>query len=124
MRQLVEAGFDTVFIGIETPTTLAWPSATRSRTAAATSSPEAAKRLQHAGLQVQGGFIVGFDSDTATTFRRQMEFIQRSGIVAMVGLLNALPDTKLHARLAREGRLLGRSSGGDNPSAPQTSYRA
>jgi radical SAM superfamily enzyme YgiQ (UPF0313 family) len=70
------------------------------------------KRIQRAGLQVQGGFIVGFDSDGPGTFQRQVDFIQRSGIVtAMVGLLNALPDTRLHARLKREGRLLGRSSG-------------
>lgn len=45
-------------------------------------------------------------------FQRQVEFIQRSGIVtAMVGLLNALPDTRLHARMKREGRLLGPSTG-------------
>ncbi|NQU10850.1 DUF4070 domain-containing protein, partial [bacterium] len=59
-----------------------------------------------------GGFIVGFDSDTATTFQRQIDFIQQSGIVtAMVGLLNALPDTKLYQRLQREGRLVGATSG-------------
>jgi hypothetical protein len=70
------------------------------------------KRIQRAGLQVQGGFIVGFDSDSPTIFQRQVDFIQRSGIVtAMVGLLNALPDTRLHARLKREGRLLGQSTG-------------
>ena len=61
---------------------------------------------------MQGGFIIGFDSDTPAIFQRQIDFIQKSGIVtAMVGLLNAVPDTKLHARLKREGRLLGRSSG-------------
>ena len=59
-----------------------------------------------------GGFIVGFDSDTEDIFQRQFEFIQRSGVVtAMVGLLTALPQTRLHQRLGREGRLLARSNG-------------
>ena len=79
------------------------------------------KRIQRAGMQVQGGFIVGFDSDTPTIFRRQIEFIQKSGIVtAMVGLLNALPDTKLYARLNREGRLLAQSTG-NNADGTRTS---
>ena len=61
---------------------------------------------------MQGGFIVGFDSDTPTIFQRQVEFIQKSGIVtAMVGLLNAIPETKLYERLKREGRLLDQMTG-------------
>jgi radical SAM superfamily enzyme YgiQ (UPF0313 family) len=61
---------------------------------------------------VQGGFIVGFDSDTESIFQRQIDFIQQSGIVtAMVGLLQALPGTRLYERLKREGRLLGHVSG-------------
>jgi len=68
------------------------------------------KRIHHAGLQVQGGFIVGFDSDTPTIFQRQIEFIQKSGVVtAMVGLLQAVPGTKLHQRLSRQGRLVGQT---------------
>ena len=63
----------------------------------------AVRTLQAAGLEVMGGFIVGFDSDPRDIFRRQLEFIQRSGVVtAMVGLLNALPQTALYQRLARE----------------------
>jgi hypothetical protein len=61
---------------------------------------------------VQGGFIVGFDSDTPSIFQRQIEFIQKSGIVtAMVGLLQAPAGTKLYERLKQEGRLLGQMSG-------------
>jgi hypothetical protein len=70
------------------------------------------KRIQRAGLEVQGGFIVGFDSDTASIFARQIEFIQESGIAtAMVGLLQAIPGTQLHRRLHDEGRLIGSTSG-------------
>jgi radical SAM superfamily enzyme YgiQ (UPF0313 family) len=68
--------------------------------------------MQRAGLQVQGGFIVGFDSDTPSIFQRQIDFIQRSGIVtAMVGLLNAPPGTRLYERMKKEGRLIGLTSG-------------
>jgi hypothetical protein len=70
------------------------------------------KRIQRAGLQVQGGFIIGFDSDTPSIFQRQIDFIQKSGIVtAMVGLLQAPIGTRLYERLKREKRLVGAFSG-------------
>ena len=63
-------------------------------------------------MEVQGGFIVGFDSDTPSIFQKQIEFIQNSGIVtAMVGILQALPGTRLYDRMQKEGRLLHNSSG-------------
>jgi hypothetical protein len=61
---------------------------------------------------VQGGFIVGFDSDTPSIFQRQLEFIRESGIVtAMIGLLQAPAGTTLYKRLKQEGRLLGEMTG-------------
>ncbi len=73
---------------------------------------EAVKTLQRAGLEVEGGFIVGFDSDTPSIFKRQIEFIQRSGIVtAMVGLLQAPKGTRLYERMEKEGRLVAQFSG-------------
>lgn len=111
MQAMVAAGFDAVFIGIETPDEAALAECNKRQNQGRDLVADI-KRLQRAGLQVQGGFIVGFDSDTPSIFRRQLEFIQQSGIVtAMVGLLNALPDTRLHARLQREGRLTGDSTG-------------
>ena len=111
MRLMADAGFDGVFIGIETPDESSLAECNKRQNQGRDLVADV-KRIQRAGLQVQGGFIVGFDSDTPSIFQRQVDFIQRSGIVtAMVGLLNALPDTRLHARLKREGRLLGRSSG-------------
>jgi len=65
-----------------------------------------------------GGFIVGFDSDPVDIFRRQFEFIQRSGVVtAMVGLLSALPQTALYRRLAAEGRILSETCGNNTDAA-------
>ncbi len=73
---------------------------------------EDVKRIQRAGLEVYAGFIVGFGSDTESTFQRQIEFIQQSGIVTlMVGLLQAPPGTRLHERMRQAGRLLGPMSG-------------
>jgi radical SAM superfamily enzyme YgiQ (UPF0313 family) len=105
MRLMVDAGFDTVFVGIETPDedSLAECSKMQNKNR---DLVEDVKRIQRAGLQVQGGFIVGFDSDTPSIFQRQIDFIQKSGIVtAMVGLLQAPPGTPLYERLKREGRL-------------------
>jgi radical SAM superfamily enzyme YgiQ (UPF0313 family) len=111
MQMMVEAGFDMVFIGIETPdeNSLLECSKNQNRNRDLVAD---VKRIQRAGLQVQGGFIVGFDHDTASIFQRQIDFIQQSGIVtAMVGLLQALPGTQLYERLKREGRLLEHLSG-------------
>jgi radical SAM superfamily enzyme YgiQ (UPF0313 family) len=111
MRQMVEAGFNQVFIGIETPEEAGLAECNKRQNRGRDLVADV-KRIQHTGLEVQGGFIVGFDSDTPAIFARQIEFIQRSGIVtAMVGLLQAIPGTRLHQRLDREGRLLGATSG-------------
>ncbi len=110
-RQMVAAGFDAVFIGIETPEEAGLAECNKRQNRGRDLIADI-KRLQRAGLEVQGGFIVGFDSDTVSIFRRQLEFIQQSGITtAMVGMLTALPGTRLFERLKREGRLLGPSSG-------------
>lgn len=111
MEMMVEAGFDTVFIGIETPDEAGLAGCLKKQNENRDMIADV-KRIQRAGLQVQGGFIVGFDSDTPAIFQRQIDFIQKSGIVtAMVGLLQAPPGTKLYERMKKEGRLLGRTSG-------------
>ena len=111
MEMMVEAGFDAVFIGIETPDEESLAECNK-RQNKNRDLVEDVKHMQRTGLQVQGGFIVGFDNDTPSIFQRQIDFIQKSGIVtAMVGLLQALPGTRLHERLKQEGRLIGHTSG-------------
>lgn len=111
MEMMVEAGFDTVFIGIETPDEKSLAECNKKQNKNR-DLVEDVKRIQRTGLQVQGGFIVGFDSDTHSIFQRQIDFIQESGIVtAMVGLLQAPAGTRLYERLKQEGRLLGHMSG-------------
>jgi radical SAM superfamily enzyme YgiQ (UPF0313 family) len=110
-EMMVEAGFDKVFIGIETPDDMSLAECHKHQNRRR-NLIEDVRTLQHAGLRVQGGFIVGFDSDTPAIFRKQIEFIQQSGIVtAMVGLLQAPPGTQLYQRLKEEGRLLGKMMG-------------
>ena len=114
MHLMVEAGFDTVFIGIESPNedSLAECSKQQNRSRDLVA---AVRKIQNHGLQVQGGFILGFDNDPASIFNSQINFIQKSGIVtAMVGLLNAPPGTKLYQRLKKENRILDTTISGDN----------
>ena len=111
MQMMVEAGFATVFIGLETPDEDSLAECGKKQNMNR-DLVEDVKRLQRTGLQVRGGFIVGFDNDRPSIFQRQIDFIQKSGVVtAMVGLLQAPPGTRLYERLKREGRLLDRLSG-------------
>jgi len=111
MDLMVKAGFDTVFIGIETPNEESLTECNKQQNKNR-DLVECVKIMQRAGLQVTGGFIVGFDSDTPSIFQRQIEFIQKSGIVtAMVGLLNAPPGTRLYERMKEEGRLVDLMTG-------------
>jgi radical SAM superfamily enzyme YgiQ (UPF0313 family) len=111
MRLMNEAGFDMVFVGIESPNEESLVECNK--------SPNknrdlltSVKKMQNYGLQVQGGFIVGFDSDPLSIFKSQIDFIQKSGIVtAMVGVLMAPPGTGLYKRLKKENRLLPGGSG-------------
>ena len=73
--------------------------------------------MQNHGLEVQGGFIVGFDSDPSSVFQELIDFIQDAGVVtAMVGILGAPRGTKLYSRLKAENRILSEWSG-DNVSS-------
>jgi radical SAM superfamily enzyme YgiQ (UPF0313 family) len=114
MDLMVKAGFDAVFIGIESPNDASLTECQKIQNKNRDLIHDV-KTLQRAGLEVQGGFIVGFDSDTQSTFKQLIDFIQRSGIVtAMVGLLQAPPGTRLFDRLKKDNRLLGKTISGDN----------
>jgi len=128
MQLMTEAGFGRVFVGIETPNeeSLAECNKFTNKNRDLVAS---VKKIQNHGLEVQGGFIVGFDSDPLSIFTSQISFIQRSGIVtAMVGLLNAPRGTALYKRLEKEDRLL-KGFTGDNTDCslnfiPKMNYEA
>ncbi len=114
MDALVAAGFNMVFVGIETPDQ-ATLEAVGKRQNTRMDLLDSVRAIQAKGLEVAAGFIVGFDGDRADIFDRQIRFINEAAIpTAMVGLLTALPGTRLHTRLAAEGRLLSASAGGNN----------
>ncbi|HEU4713493.1 MAG TPA: B12-binding domain-containing radical SAM protein [Pyrinomonadaceae bacterium] len=108
-----DAGFRRVFLGIETPVEESLKEAQKPQNRG--NLLNAVRKIQSHGMEVMAGFIVGFDNDPEDIFERQIEFIRESAIpLAMVGMLNALPDTQLWKRLEKEGRLLGDDASGNN----------
>jgi len=111
MRLMVDANFSKVFLGIETPSVDGLKEAGKFQNVSRDLA-ESVKSIQQSGMQVMGGFIVGFDADTEHIFQAQIDFIQKIGcVVAMVGVLTALPQTRLWHRLKSENRLLSETSG-------------
>jgi len=115
MDAMIDSGFTTVFLGIETPNPealLKTKKKQNTRTGEENYLMNAVRTIQQKGMEVMGGFILGLDGDNEDAFDSQIEFIQESGIpMAMVGLLTALKGTDLYHRLQREGRLLKESTG-------------
>lgn len=111
LQMMSAANFSKVFLGIETPNIESLKECAKIHNATR-DLREAVRIIQQHGMHVMGGFIIGFDNDTTTIFERQIQFIQQTGIViAMVGLLNALPGTRLWNRLKAENRLVSETSG-------------
>jgi radical SAM superfamily enzyme YgiQ (UPF0313 family) len=108
MRLMVEANIQCVFIGIETPNEESLRETKKLQNVRARGGTllEKVRHIQHSGLEVWSGMIVGFDHDTSDIFDAQVRFLSEARIVhAMVGMLYAIPKTPLHSRLASEGRL-------------------
>ncbi|HEX7506505.1 MAG TPA: DUF4070 domain-containing protein, partial [Polyangia bacterium] len=102
---------DCVFVGIETPSREALRETHKGQNLAVDLN-EAIDTLIRSGLDVNAGFIMGFDADDRAALDRQREWVLRSPIPqAMIGILTALPGTQLERRLTREGRLIERASG-------------
>jgi radical SAM superfamily enzyme YgiQ (UPF0313 family) len=106
LTAMAQCRFRRVFLGIETPDPISLAGANKHQN---TRQPlaDAVDTITTAGLQVMAGFILGFDGEASGAGPRIVEFVERTGIpLAMVGVLQALPNTALWQRLAREGRLL------------------
>jgi radical SAM superfamily enzyme YgiQ (UPF0313 family) len=111
MDLMVKAGFNKVFLGLETPSEESLRECGKAQNLR-NSLADSVGIIQNRGLAAMGGFIIGFDNDPPDIFQRQVNFIQKNGIVtAMIGLLTAVPGTRLYQRLEQEGRLLFKASG-------------
>jgi radical SAM superfamily enzyme YgiQ (UPF0313 family) len=111
LSMMVKAGFDSVFIGIESPNEVSLKECQKNQNINR-DLLDSVSKINRSGLQVMGGFIVGFDNDKPSIFQKQVDFIQKSGIVtAMVGMLQAIPETRLFDRLEGQNRLSEQFSG-------------
>jgi len=111
MQLMKDAGFVSVFLGIETPDESGLIASNKLQNTRR-SLLDSVATIQSYGMQVMGGFILGFDTDGEDIFDRMVEFIEKSGIpIAMVGLLQAMPGTQLFQRLWKEGRILDAGQG-------------
>ncbi len=111
MQLMKEAGFRSVFLGVETPDESGLIASNKLQNTRR-SLLESVATIQSYGMEVMGGFILGFDTDKEDIFDRMVEFIQKSGIpIAMVGLLQAMPGTQLFQRLRGEGRIVDSGAG-------------
>lgn len=105
MHSMTAAGFRMVFVGIESPSAESLKETKKHQNVAGDMLSRVHGILRH-GLEVLGGFIVGFDNDGPDIFDRQLAFIQAAAIpTAMLGVLQALPGAPLEARMRAEGRL-------------------
>ncbi len=117
MKLMAKAGFGSVFIGIETTVENSLEECNKVQNKNR-NLLESVKKVQKSGIEVMGGFIVGFDSDLPTIFKQQIEFIQKSGIVsAMIGMLNAPTKSKLYQKLHSQGRILDKWTGDNTDSS-------
>ena len=105
MRMMTDAGFTAVFVGIETPSLAGLQETGKLQNLRCNLTDQVHALLAH-GLDVWGGFILGFDSDGPDIFQSMVRFIKKASIpYAMIGMLSAPPNTPLHRRLWQEGRL-------------------
>jgi radical SAM superfamily enzyme YgiQ (UPF0313 family) len=128
MKLMTKAGFGSVFIGIETTVENSLEECNKVQNKNR-NLLESVKKVQKSGIEVMGGFIVGFDNDHPSVFKQQIEFIQNSGIIsAMIGILNAPTKSKLYRKLHSEGRILDKWTGDNTDSStniiPKMGYPA
>ena len=116
-RGMIDAGFDSIFVGIESDDPDVIRGMRKGQNLGAITPANKIKILQESGFEVTGGFIIGSDKEKLDVFNRLFNFIQESGIVIpMVGLLTALRGTDLYKRLELEGRLVSDTTGNNTHS--------
>ncbi len=114
MDLMVQCNFGSVFLGIETPDEESL-ALTQKHQNTRSSLTEAVERIAKSGMRVMAGFIIGFDGEKTGAGQRIVKFVEQTNIpTAVFSMLQALPDTALSHRLAKEGRLRGTADGNIN----------
>ena len=118
MDLMADCRFEAVFLGIETPDAASLETARKVQNTRS-SLEESVEKITASGLRVMAGFIIGFDGEERGAGNRIVEFVSRTGIPhAMMGMLQALPNTAMWTRLEQEGRLI--QEGADAKGVNQT----
>jgi radical SAM superfamily enzyme YgiQ (UPF0313 family) len=102
---MTAANLDKVFIGIESPDELVLQTSHKFHNI---KNPlaESLRNIKEKGMGVIGSFIIGLDGETQGAGERISAFLEETAIpVAMLGILQAAPHTRLWHRLEKEGRL-------------------
>jgi radical SAM superfamily enzyme YgiQ (UPF0313 family) len=110
LQLMKDVDFRYVFLGIETPENETLKLTHKIQNLNKPIEDAVGKFLSY-GIVSNGGYIIGFDSESSQIADNMINSIQKSGIcMAMIGLLYALPNTQLTRRLASEGRLFHNAS--------------
>ena len=113
MDLMVACNFWSVFVGIESPDESSLQT-TKKFQNLRDPLMESINAILRSGLQIMGGFIIGFDGEKKGAGDRVAEFVQQASIpIALFGILHAFPNTVLRDRLIREGRLIEGDMYGD-----------
>jgi radical SAM superfamily enzyme YgiQ (UPF0313 family) len=101
-----QAGFYSVFLGIETPDQDSLELTQKSQNTR-TPLSESCRKINEAGLLIYAGFILGFDGERSGAGARIQAFVEQTNIPQpMLGILQALPNTALWNRLQSEKRII------------------
>lgn len=105
MRKMRHAGFDMLFIGVESFNSNSLMETAKVQNTAA-GLVSAIREIQSFGFFIVGGLIFGFDSDGDDCFDIMLKGILDSGLLSGdPSLLTALPGTPLYRRIKLGGRL-------------------
>jgi radical SAM superfamily enzyme YgiQ (UPF0313 family) len=105
LEKMREAFFVTIFCGIETPDPDALKAMQKDHNMMVPIM-EGIRTINSYGMEVVSGIIMGLDTDKPDTADALLQFVEQSKIPLLtINLLQALPQTPLWDRLARENRL-------------------
>ena len=109
IERAAEAGLRSVFVGFETLTEGNLRQSNK-RQNLGRDYRAVADRLHALGIMITGSFVFGMDDDRDDVFRRTVDWAIARGITtATFHIMTPYPGTRLHARMAREGRMVTRN---------------